>query len=99
MAGIRKKMSKLTNAALALLPAGQAGLAVKVALGLALVFWWTSGPGTEEECEFKAQQDADRRSQYTRHYAFKGRGRKEFLRQDMKTEVNMLVFTKSGAGL
>ncbi|GLC45872.1 hypothetical protein PLESTB_001448000 [Pleodorina starrii] len=99
MIGLRKKASKLTSAALALLPAGQAGLAVKVALGLALVIWWTSGPGADEESDHKAQQDPDRRSQYTRHYAFKGRGRKEFMRQDMKTEVNELVFTKGGAGL
>lgn len=47
----------------------------------------------------KAQQEPDRRSQYTRHYAFKGRGRKEFLRSDMKDQVDELVFTRAGAGV
>lgn len=47
----------------------------------------------------KAQQEPDRRSQYTRHYAFKGRGRKEFLRSDMKNDANELVPTRGAAGL
>lgn len=45
----QRKASNVTKAALALLPAGQAGLAVKVAMGLVLVFWWTSGPGAKEQ--------------------------------------------------
>ncbi|KAG2483943.1 hypothetical protein HYH03_017194 [Edaphochlamys debaryana] len=99
MIGLRKKASKAVGAALALIPGGNAGLAVKVALGVAFAFWWTSGPGAEEESDHKAQQEPDRRSQYTRHYAFKGRGRKEFLRSDMKDDVNELVFTRSAAGV
>ncbi|KXZ44111.1 hypothetical protein GPECTOR_73g632 [Gonium pectorale] len=99
MSGLRTKVSNLTGAALALIPAGNAGLAVKVAIGVVLAFWWTSGPGAEEESDHRAQQEPDRRSQYTRHYAFKGRGRKEFLRSDMKDDANELVFTKAGAGL
>ncbi|PNW87652.1 hypothetical protein CHLRE_02g142246v5 [Chlamydomonas reinhardtii] len=94
-----KTVSKLAGAAVGMLPAGQAGLAVKVALGVAFAFWWTSGPGADEEMDAKAQQEPDRRSQYTRHYAFKGRGRKEFLRSDMKNDANELVPTRGAAGL
>jgi hypothetical protein len=37
---------------LGLLPAGNAGLAVKVGLSLVGIAWWTSGPGAEEaRCE------------------------------------------------
>lgn len=43
--------------------------------------------------DFKANADPDRRASYNRHYAFKGRGRKEFLRSDVKEEVNELVPT------
>ncbi len=46
---IVRTASKLAGAALAMLPAGRAGLAVKVALGVAFAFWWTSGPGADEE--------------------------------------------------
>lgn len=49
--------------------------------------------------DHRAQQEPDRRSPYNRHYAFKGRGRKEFLRTDMKDDVNELVFTKSAVGV
>lgn len=49
--------------------------------------------------DFKANADPDRRASYNRHYAFKGRGRKEILRSDMKEDVNELVpTTVSGAG-
>lgn len=48
--------------------------------------------------DFKANADPDRRASYNRHYAFKGRGRKEILRSDMKEDVNELVpTTVSGA--
>jgi hypothetical protein len=43
--------------------------------------------------EFRASQEPPR-STYTRHYTFKGRGRKEFFLTDMKEEVNELVPAK-----
>ncbi|PNH10443.1 hypothetical protein TSOC_002836 [Tetrabaena socialis] len=60
---------------------------------------WRVATGPPAKREHRAQQEPDRKSAYTRHYAFKGRGRKEFLRQDMKVEVNELVLTREGAGL
>jgi hypothetical protein len=46
--GLRRRAGGLASAALAKLPPGRAGLAVKVALGVVFIFWWTSGPGAEE---------------------------------------------------
>lgn len=124
---------------LALLPAGKAGLAVKIVMGLIGAAWWTSAPGADEEryvpafahllsgtrlectdpaslhshgnchslpelissfemgsvlccshqifwwcSNFKAQ--AEKRRAYNRHYALKGRGRKESFRQSVKLD-------------
>lgn len=99
MGGLVKTIGRLSSAAVALIPAGNAGIAVKAAIGLAIAIWWTSGPGADEESDHRAQQEPDRRSPYNRHYAFKGRGRKEFLRTDMKDDANELVFTKSAVGV
>ncbi|KAF8060591.1 hypothetical protein HT031_004768 [Scenedesmus sp. PABB004] len=75
--------------ALPALPDGGVGLAVKLVLGLLGAVWWTSGPGADEASDAKAQ--AEKRNQYSRHYAFKGRGRKEHLRGDAKMDRCELV--------
>lgn len=44
-----QSVQKLASSAVAMIPAGNAGLAVKIAIGLVLSIWWTSGPGAQEE--------------------------------------------------
>jgi hypothetical protein len=42
-----------------------------------------------------AKAKAEKRNQYSRHYAFKGRGRKEHLRGDVKMDRCELVPSRS----
>lgn len=70
-------------------PDGGLGVAAKVALGVLGALWWTSGPGADEASDAKAK--AEKRNPYSRHYAFKGRGRKEHLRADVKLDRTELV--------
>lgn len=74
-------------------PDGGLGIAAKVALGLIGAIWWTSAPGADEASDAKAK--AEKRNQYSRHYAFKGRGRKEHLRGDVKMDRCELVPSRS----
>ncbi|KAF6264123.1 hypothetical protein COO60DRAFT_1698414 [Scenedesmus sp. NREL 46B-D3] len=74
-------------------PDGGLGIAAKVALGLVGAILWTSGPGADEASDAKAK--AEKRNQYSRHYAFKGRGRKEHLRGDVKMDRCELVPSRS----
>eukprot|EP00775_Hariotina_reticulata_P008824 gene8824-9003_t len=71
------------------LPEGNLGVAVKVALAVLGAFWWTSGPGADDASDAKAK--AEKRNQYSRHYAFKGRGRKEHIRGEVKMDRCELV--------
>ncbi|WIA15218.1 hypothetical protein OEZ86_003861 [Tetradesmus obliquus] len=74
-------------------PDGGLGIAAKVALALVGAVWWTSAPGADEASDAKAK--AEKRNQYSRHYAFKGRGRKEHLRGDVKMDRCELVPSRS----
>eukprot|EP00199_Chlamydomonas_sp_CCMP681_P003789 CAMPEP_0119107980 /NCGR_PEP_ID=MMETSP1180-20130426/12764_1 /TAXON_ID=3052 ORGANISM="Chlamydomonas cf sp, Strain CCMP681" /NCGR_SAMPLE_ID=MMETSP1180 /ASSEMBLY_ACC=CAM_ASM_000741 /LENGTH=92 /DNA_ID=CAMNT_0007093535 /DNA_START=8 /DNA_END=286 /DNA_ORIENTATION=- len=62
-----------------LVPEGNVGLLIKVGLSLLGIAWWTSGPGSDECSDFKAK--AEKRRAYNRHYALKGRGRRDYFRQ------------------
>jgi hypothetical protein len=46
-------------------------------------------------CCSDAKAKAEKRNQYSRHYAFKGRGRKEHLRGDVKMDRCELVPSRS----
>ena len=132
------------------LPGGKVGLAIKLAVGLLVAVFWTSGPGADEarlvvRCwrtllsmrarvralggglraravtplgrrrrralfrrlrlklhkhkptnntknnNSDVKASVQKRNQYSRHYAFKGRGRKESLRGDNKLTRTELV--------
>eukprot|EP00197_Chlamydomonas_leiostraca_P013881 CAMPEP_0202869216 /NCGR_PEP_ID=MMETSP1391-20130828/12171_1 /ASSEMBLY_ACC=CAM_ASM_000867 /TAXON_ID=1034604 /ORGANISM="Chlamydomonas leiostraca, Strain SAG 11-49" /LENGTH=91 /DNA_ID=CAMNT_0049549509 /DNA_START=70 /DNA_END=345 /DNA_ORIENTATION=+ len=75
-----------------LLPDGKAGLAIKVAVALVGIVWWTSAPGADEASDFKGK--AEKRRGYNRHYALKGRGRKEAFRQSTKDNRSTITPTR-----
>jgi hypothetical protein len=50
---------------------------------------------TPHVCRSDAKAKAEKRNQYSRHYAFKGRGRKEHLRGDVKMDRCELVPSRS----
>lgn len=79
------------------LPEGPLGVAIRVLGGLILAFWWGSGPGAEEASEARMKQE--KRTPYSRHYALKGRGRKEQLMFENKGDRTELVPTRSYVGL
>eukprot|EP00877_Chromochloris_zofingiensis_P002826 jgi/Chrzof1/12544/UNPLg00495.t1 len=74
------------------LPGGKVGLAIQLAIGVLTALWWTSGPGADEASDIKAKEN--KRNQYSRHFAFKGRGRKEHLRFDLKNDRTELQPTR-----
>mmetsp|Transcript_19364 Transcript_19364/g.54162 ORF Transcript_19364/g.54162 Transcript_19364/m.54162 type:complete len:96 (-) Transcript_19364:302-589(-) len=81
--------SALAGLAAGLIPGGKVGVAIKVGMGLICAAVWTSGPGAEDASDFKANHE--RRRGYNRHYALKGRGRKESFRQNAKEDGARLM--------
>lgn len=78
------------------LPEGNVGVVIKAVAGLLFAWWWTSGKGADEASEVKGR--VEKRTAYSRHYAFKGRGRKEYLRVEVKDDRTEIVPTRAHTG-
>ncbi|GBF99373.1 hypothetical protein Rsub_12177 [Raphidocelis subcapitata] len=79
------------------LPEGPVGVAIRVLAGIVVAFWWTNAPGAEEASEARMKQE--KRTPYSRHYALKGRGRKEQLHFETKGDRCELVPTRASLGV